>query len=54
MKKEFINIAANELRTPIQSVLDLSPMLRVKLKIPNSSICWIVIGLAYHFTDSFQ
>jgi signal transduction histidine kinase len=30
--QEFINIAAHELCTPIQSVLGLSQMLRVKLK----------------------
>jgi signal transduction histidine kinase len=30
--QEFINIAAHELRTPIQPVLGSSQMLRVKLK----------------------
>ena len=32
MQEEFINIAAHELRTPIQPILGLSQMLRLKLK----------------------
>ena len=32
MQQEFINIAAHELRTPIQPILGLSQMLRVKLE----------------------
>jgi signal transduction histidine kinase len=32
MQEEFINITAHELRTPIQPILGLSQMLRLKLK----------------------
>ncbi len=32
MQKEFINIAAHELRTPIQPILGLSEIVRIKIK----------------------
>ncbi len=32
MQKEFINIAAHELRTPIQPILGLSEIVRDKIK----------------------
>ena len=35
MQQEFINIAAHELRTPIQPILGLSQMLRLKIKNPE-------------------
>ncbi|HET7148514.1 MAG TPA: ATP-binding protein [Candidatus Nitrosopolaris sp.] len=35
MQQEFINIAAHELRTPIQPILGLSQMLRLKIKDPE-------------------
>ena len=32
MKNEFINVAAHELRTPIQPILGLSEVLRTRIK----------------------
>ena len=36
MQEEFINIAAHELRTPIQPILGISQILRHKSKDPQS------------------
>jgi signal transduction histidine kinase len=38
MQKEFINIAAHELRTPIQPILGLSQILQSKIKKNNNKI----------------
>ena len=36
LQEEFINIAAHELRTPIQPILGISQLLRYKSKDPQS------------------
>jgi signal transduction histidine kinase len=39
MQKEFINIAAHELRNPIQPILSLTEIVRRKEKIQNKRNC---------------
>ena len=43
MQKEFINIAAHELRTPIQPILGLSEIVRDKIKDKNKGNYWTLL-----------